>query len=253
MLNLGEMVPSMVVPKHILVKAIREVPASVYDAQNEEEVLLLRHKHKRQERQKLTIEFTRDPALIHQYCRLYNDECRIVPEFVEAEQELNRKSHILVVRQGDLVVGGGRLFVTSPRKNKELPLELEDFRVADHFPELTLKQMTYGEISRLVVLPDFRGEEMLKDIIVNMHRKCVSQGVDVLFAAAPLINVRSYRKISRSIGIKEVGIVMDIEIPPYPGFEEVKDYLFRAVIDRNDVDYEQFASSFAEGVLLESV
>lgn len=253
MLNLGEAVPSMVVPKHILVKAIKEVPASVYDAQNEEEVLLLRHKHKGYEKQKLSIEFTRDPALIHQYYRIYNQECRIVPEFLEAEQELNRISHILVVRQGKVVVGGGRLFVTSPRKNKELPLELEDFRLADHFPELTERQMTYGEISRLVVLPDFRGEEMLRDIIVNMHRKCVAQGVDVLFAAAPLINVRSYRKISKSIGIKEVGIRTDIEIPPYPGFEEIKDYLFRAVIDKNDVDYEQFTSSFVEDPLLESV
>lgn len=211
------------------------IASTAIDGAGEEE-LFRRYKRIPKKKQNPTIEFTREPTLIHQYLEIYHSECRIIPEFLEAEEEYNSRSQILVVRVGNLVVGGGRLFVVTPRTRKKLLLELAGFTLDKCFPDLENKQMTYAEISRLVLLPDFRGEDVLRKIFVQLHRKCVALGVDIFFAAAPLANVRSYRKILKSIGVTEAEVHLHIEIPPDPGFEEIKDYLLSA---KNNKQYQK--------------
>jgi hypothetical protein len=183
----------------------------------------------------LAYEFTRDPALLHQYRELYESECRVVslPSFYAAENDYNQKSHILVVRQGKLCVGGGRLSVRTPRQPNSLPLEINGFRLRDYFPELEQKQMRYGELSRLVILPDFRTGDVTREIFRNMYRKSLALDLDMVYAAAPLVNVRSYKNQCLAVGLKEPRVHLDIEVPPYPGHEEVKDYLFSVVVEKS--------------------
>ncbi len=237
MLDLSETVPSTVVPQHILVKAIREVPTSVFDAQNEEEVLALRHRHKRQNRQALTFEFSRDPALLHQYFRLYESECRVVdvPQFCNAEEEYNRKGHIIVVRKGNQCIGGARISVRSPRNPAPLPLEIGNFRLDSLFPELCAKEMHYAELSRLVLLPEFRTGDITRELFYHFYRKSLAIGIHMMFAAAPLSNARMYRVNCKAVGLRQTTIHTEIDLPPYPGFEDVKDYLISAVIEQNAV------------------
>lgn len=183
----------------------------------------------------ITFEFTRDPVLLHQYRELYERECRVayhVPGFREAESKYNSKSHILVVRRGNLCIGGGRLSIRTPRKTDPLPLELDGFKLEDALPELKHKQMRYGEFSRLVLLPEFRDGDTTLMMWRHFYRKCVALNLDVVFAAAPLPNLRSYRKNTTMIGIKESQIHMDIDIPLYPSHEYVKDYLLSMVVDK---------------------
>lgn len=197
-----------------------------------EEGLAMRFGRKGKPKLALTYEFTRDPGLLHQYYRIYNAECRVVnmPEFRMAEDKYNKRSEIMVVRLGNLVVGGARITIRTPRLDEPLPLEIGEFRLNSVFPELTTKQMRYAEFSRLAVLPDYRGADVLREIIINVYRRCVALDINYIFAAAPLVNGRSYRQICKAIGLNEAAVHMHVDIPPAPGFEEVKDYLFSVVI-----------------------
>lgn len=207
------------------------VSVPLFDGESEE-ALALRFGRKAPVKHALVYEFTREPDLLHQYFRVYQSECRMIPEFLKDEEEYNRKSHILVVRDGNLVVGGARLFIKSPRLQKKFLLELAGFDLNAHFPELDAKQMRYAELSRLVLLPDYRKMNILKEVLFHIGRKCVSMNLDVFFAAAPMTNVRFYKMICNGFGYSNATVHQGIDIPPDPGFEEVKDYLFSVWRDR---------------------
>jgi len=182
----------------------------------------------------LRFEFTTDPRLLGQYREMYERECRVafhIPGFREAETMHDRKAHILIVRHGDQCVGGGRFSVRTPEQLDPLPLELDGFRLEDHFPELASGQLSYGEFSRLVLLPEFRGGDITLEMWRHFHRKCVALNVAMVYAAAPLANLRAYRKNTLAIGLKDTVIHRGIEIPPYPSREYVKDYLLSIVIE----------------------
>jgi len=218
------------VPGAVVVNAIPD-----FNSESEES-LALRYGRPAKKLEELTFEFTRDPALLHQYRNLYESECRVVfeiPQFRDAEEEYNHKSYILIARQGKLCVGGGRLTVSTPRKPQSLPLEINNFRLRDHFPSLEQKQMRYGELSRLVLLPEFRTGSITRQLFRGMYRKSLALDLDMVFAAAPLVNVRTYRQHCLAIGLKEAKVHLDVQVPPYPTFEEVKDYLFSVVVDKS--------------------
>jgi len=217
-----------------------------------EEPLSLRHtRHSRRAKysEKLTFEFTRDPALLHQYFRIYESECRVLnnnPDYKIAEQEYNNKSHIVVARMGNFCVGGARLTVSSPRQPQKLPVEINGFKLTDFFPHLEQKQMRYGELSRLVLLSEFRTGDIARQMFSHLYRKAVALQLDIGFAAAPLINIRAYKLNFLALGLNESKIHYDIHVPPYPGFEEVKDYLLSLVVDRSQFqgeDLEQLKDS----------
>lgn len=210
-----------------------------------EEALVQRYSRQPKLREDLVFEFTRDPALLHQYYRIYEKECRVIthiPGFREAEKEYNRKGHIVVARIGNLCIGGARLSVRTPRQTKPLPMEMNGFNLHKHFPQLEQKQMRYGELSRLVLLPEFRDGDIARRMFVHLYRKAAALGLDIGFAAAPLLNIRAYRLSFMALGLRESDIHFDIEVPPYPGFEEVKDYLLSLVVDKSLVKDEDLAA-----------
>lgn len=227
MSGLVEGVPLTAVTAEVFVPAV--IP--VFDGESEE-ALALRYSQKPRQKPSLVYEFTRDPELLHQYYRIFNSQCRVVSslEYLEKEEQYNKRSHIMVVREGNLVVGGARITINTPRQNHPLPLEIGEFRLTSLFPDLEAKQQRYAEFSRLAVLPDYRGADVLRQIIINVYRKCVALDIHYIFAAAPLVNGRSYRQICKAIGLTDAKVYMDIDIPPAPGFEEVKDYLFAVEI-----------------------
>src|SRR5262245_61680552 len=86
-------------------------PPSAYDLERE---AMLVQRYSRKPLPPLTFEFTRDPALLHQYYRLRENEFNSVMKLTDysgAENEYDRKGHIMVVRTGNQVVGGARINV----------------------------------------------------------------------------------------------------------------------------------------------
>lgn len=176
----------------------------------------------------LTFEFTREPDFLHQYYKIrevaYNSVWNLT-HFSGAENESDRKGHILVVRQGNFCVGGIKLNLKSPRKTDLLPIETGDFRLEKHFPELQRHQMTYGQFSGFALLQEYHGGEITIEIMRRLLGKSYALNIDVLFAACPLLNARLYKQYACTIGFKDIKVHHDIELPLDPTTEGIRLYL----------------------------
>ncbi len=204
----------------------------------DEDALKRRFSRLRPIKLELVYEFTKDPALLHQYHEIYEREFRTVHDansYHTVEDDHDRRAHILVVRRGNFCVGGARINITSPRQPHPLPIEIGDFKIDDHFPQLRQKELSYGQLGRFCLLPEFRGGMITRMMFWHIHRKSVALGLSELFGTATKIGVRSYKRDCRAIGL-EAKIHPDIELPTYPMCDEIKFFLISAQLDKKPLE-----------------
>jgi hypothetical protein len=184
----------------------------------------------------LVFEFTRDPALLGQFYRIYENEFKAVlkADYHHADSDKHdRDGHFLIVRRENLCVGGARLSVKTPQHLDLLPIEMGDFRIENYFPHLRQKQMRYGQIGRLCLLPEFRGGAITRMMFWHFFRKVVALDLDVIFATAPLVIARGHMRHFVAMGLTEAKIHHDITLPLYPMCEEIRFYLVSVVVDKS--------------------
>ncbi len=183
----------------------------------------------------LVFEYTRDPDLLRQYYRMYEQRFQLIHsawQYRHAEEdEHDRRAHILIARRGRQCVGGARLSIKTPSKPDALPVELGDFRVARFFPELEERGLSVCQASRFAVLAEYGGGELIRLLQWHLTRKMIGLGMNMFFATAPMSNARVYRKYCRSLGYRNIRIHLDIEIPRYPMCDNIKFYLISGVLD----------------------
>jgi predicted GNAT family N-acyltransferase len=191
----------------------------------------LRASQSADETAELTFEFTRDPVLLRQYHAIYEREFRAVHNapYQHVEDEHDRRAHILVARRGEICVGGARLSAKTPRKPELLPIEIDGFRIEDHFPYLG--QKSYGQLGRVCLLPELRDGTATRVMFWYIQRKAVALGLAELFGTATLVGTRTYKRHCRALGL-DASIYRDIELPTYPMCEELKFYLIKSVLDK---------------------
>lgn len=179
----------------------------------------------------LTFEFTRDAALLRQYHAIYEREFRAVHNapYQHIEDEHDRRAHILVARRGDTCVGGARLSVKTPRRPDLLPIEMDGFRIENHFPYLG--QKSYGQLGRVCLLPELRDGTATRVMFWHIHRKAVALGLAELFGTATLVGTRTYKRHCRALGL-DAAIYLDIELPTYPMCDDLKFYLIKSTLDK---------------------
>jgi len=212
----------------------QSVTLSSFDPESEE-ALVLRYGRKKQQQERLIFEFSRDPALIHQYYRIYEQEFKSVLHadyHHHDNDEHDQKGHFLIVRRGKLCVGGARLNTKTPRQPELLPIEMDGFKLEDHFPDLKHKEVSYGQIGRLCVLPEYRGGAVTRLMMWHLYRKSVALGLETIFATAPLIIARGHMKSSIAMGLKHTKVHLDIKLPEYPMCEGIRFYLMSVGLDK---------------------
>ena len=200
----------------------------------------------------LVYEFTRDPGYLHQYY-LLREKMYIrtwgLKNFEAPEDEYDRQSHIIIARRGNHVVGGGRLTVAGPRKETLLPLEDEDFRLKDLFPEMGLEYCKYAELSRMAVEPEFHGGECTKALFEHMYRKLSALKVAYWFALAPSPSARMYRRMFNSLGL-DLTIWRETEVPQRDGYEGIKmNLLSVSIMDTNQQEANSKKTADNAGIL----
>lgn len=200
----------------------------------------------------IIIEFSRDPSLLRQYYRIRDQEFRSVwgvKSFCDSESEYDRLGHIMIVRIGNLCIGGLRLNIKSPRKPKPLPMEIKDFWLENHFPELSRKQMTYAQTSAFALLPEFCDKKVSCEMIRRVIKKAAALNSSMLFGTSPLVNSILYRQTCVLMGLKNTQIREDIVLPPYPYLEEIKLYLISIPVmdleNNHAIDHEDFTDENA--------
>lgn len=183
----------------------------------------------------IQFEFTRDPALLKQFYRIYENEFKAVLNADyrhDPDDEHDRDGLFLLGRQGDQCIGGARLSVKTPQHPALLPIEMNDFRIEDLFPHLRQKQLSYAQIGRLCLSPEFRGGSATRMMFWHFFSKAVALDLDMIFATAPRIIARGHMKHFAAMGLKEAKIHQDILLPPYPMCEEIRFYLISVVVDK---------------------
>jgi hypothetical protein len=172
----------------------------------------------------VSYDFTDDAGLIHQYCRLREEMFISVwglKHFSGQKDRYDDISHIMVARRGLHVVAGGRLTIASAMHPVTLPMEGPDLSLQAMFPEFNLAKGTYGEFSRLAILPEFRAGDIFPEIARRFIRRAIAEGVDYAFNLAPLPLARNYRQTMNLFGLSW-NIRSDIPVPPREEYEGIK-------------------------------
>jgi hypothetical protein len=172
-------------------------------------------------------EFTRDPALIHQYFEIRSRLFISVWGLKEChgtKDEFDNANEMLIARQGRLCVGGARFTFATPEEPSMLPLEKSGLNVKDLFPDLDLDNCKYGECSRFVVLPEFRTREISHQMQYHVVQEHIRNGASYGFWMAPLVVARNYRQTVGSFGIP-CTIRTDIQVPEKDEYEGIKMYI----------------------------
>jgi hypothetical protein len=175
----------------------------------------------------ITYEFTKDKGLLHQYYVLREQMFVNVwglTHFSGEEDAIDKRSHILVARKGNQVVGGLRLTVKTPRLKAGLPVEGEDFNLSKELPSLSLENLKYGEISRLVQLPEYTNTDCMVELCKNLRRKSVALGLQYVFCIAPKALCKRYKMICRVINLSVVSLD-EVIIPDREGYEGISMHL----------------------------
>ena len=213
-------IPEEVIPK----KPGRVSSKAAYYAQVPESVLARKSLRSTRLQEKVVFEFSTDPGLIHQYCSMRENMFISVwglKHFSGVKDRFDDTSYLMVARKGLLVIGGGRLTVSTAAQRMAMPLEGPDFVLADVFPELDLKSHTYGEFSRLAILPEYRAGNVFPELAKRFISKAVAEGVDFAFNMAPLPLARSYRQAMQMFGMSWK-ICNHIVVPDREEYEGIK-------------------------------
>lgn len=177
----------------------------------------------------LVLETAASTEIIDAYRSLVRAECRfsLEPGDQAREQALDARSLFLTVRHGDTCVGGARLTLRRSGDDRPLPMETDGLDLAARFPNLIAEDFRYCELTRLVLRPEFRSGSVTALILGRLHAIAAAEGTHTMFAAAPIGNVRLYRRLAAAMGLRHSQIHDDIEIPPYPCGSPIRDVLLR--------------------------
>ena len=171
----------------------------------------------------LTYEFTKDPALLQQYYiireRCYKEVWGL-KVFSGAEDEHDRKGHILIVRNKNRVVGGGRLVIRSVDSFDRLPLETENLLLEEVLHGFDLKGKIFGEIGRIAVLPEFRGGKAATIGIYLIGLAKMHQ-CNYLATVAPLEQAKKYKLIAEQLNM-DVQIIDSVIIADRPYYNKIE-------------------------------
>lgn len=166
----------------------------------------------------IRFEFSKKPQLLAQYYKIreacFRKELGL-ESFDGSEEEDDRAGHILIAMDVDRCIGGAR-FSGSPASNPtRLPMEGDDFVLEKIFPELA--QQSYGQWTRLCLLPEYRTTEMLRDQCRAMVRGSVELNYSYGFNVAGLARARLYKRLHTVLGY-DYKIYDQIGIPAEQGF-----------------------------------
>lgn len=148
---------------------------------------------------KVVFEFTRAVDYLHQYGLLRSRLHGKVVAPIQGDP-LDRHSHILVMRKDNLVVGGARLTIKTPRSRHLLPLEHNDFLLEKVFPDYDLAHTKYAELSGLVTLQEFASCVNNEKIAQHILRKVRSSGVRYVFIEASAPQARHFADMFAALG-----------------------------------------------------
>jgi len=205
----------------------------------------------------LVFEFTNDRGLLHQYYRLREIMYRKVfntDKFVGEEDVHDRLSHILIARRGRLCVGGCRLTIREADEDFLLPMENADFKLRNIFPNLPLRKLRQGEISRFAIMDEDEDKLEIMGLLSQLIiEKCNNSELGYVFLKSSLPMARNWRKIGQTLcGLKKMRICTEVKVPANPIHPEITWYLTEiplAAAENIPTPYEEVLTSHIDSLV----
>ena len=174
--------------------------------------------------------FTKDLKLLSSYFQIRRDsyyhDKHMRGLFNHGEPDLyDYQSDLLVAHIDGEVIGGARLARTNPEHRLLLPTEDDDFSYQNALPEYCLDRVSYGEVDRLVIIPESRGKHQhyTEQLLLRLYARAVDLELKYLFAHPTFLGCRLYRHLLGSLDLNPI-IRPDI-ILNSPKYDNVPMYL----------------------------
>jgi len=192
-------------------------------------------------KERISYGFTKNPYDLNQYYTIREDvytshfklQDYSTHEDIYDEQEFTK---ILVIKDGEKIVGGARIIFHYKNSGTLLPFETMDFQLANELPQYNLKNKSYCEVDRTALLPEYRQGGIGEKIVELATIESKLSGADYLFTIGPAIQVRNNRRHCYNLGINFK--VLDNVPPEHPSYEGKRMYL--TVTDLNKVKLERY-------------
>ncbi len=176
------------------------------------------------EPEQVVYEMTRDAGYLHQYFRLRQEMFIHIwglEHFNGTKDEYDDQSDIMVARRGNHVIGGCRLTFHNAHASNRLPMEKSDFVLAEHLKDIPFSDVTYVEISRMAILPEFQNSVVLLELSRQLLKRGAEMKARYAFTLAPTTLARNYRKAASLFGLKWE-IRNDIQVPDREEYEGIR-------------------------------
>jgi len=209
-----------------------------FDSESED-AMALRFGKPSKKRNEWVFEFTRDPGLLHQYhliCQREAEKAFDDVSYLADKKADDRRDSILIVRRGNFCVGGARISTKSPRQPYPLPLEIDGFAIAEHFPVWEQQQKRYGQISGFCLLEEFRSVDIEHRMLQQLYRKMVALNLNVIFTLSEATDTQTNSWNYTAMGLNDVKIHQDINLSVYPPYAGRSLCLMSGEIDAALVD-----------------
>lgn len=155
--------------------------------------------------------------------------------FYGGPDKYDKDAITLIAHKSGVCVGGARLIVNNNiNSDYLLPMETKDFKLKNLFPELELENKTYAELSRFVVLDNYRDNKCSSEICKNLVGiKAASLDINYIFCVTAPQLARISGITFRRLGIP-FEVQKNIKVPDLPTYEGHKMVL--SLIDLTNIN-----------------
>ncbi|SIS47548.1 hypothetical protein [Neptunomonas antarctica] len=182
-------------------------------------------------------EISNNPFFLSQYYKIREDCFRsdlCLSDFNGSKDEYDMLGQILIIREGDLCLGGARLNGRKQGDTVRLPMESETFELRDVCSDILLDNNSYCQWSRLAIDPKFRKRVNFSLLCEKMLAEAIKLGYLYSFNVTGSVRTRFFQKIHRSLGFS-YHTLSHVDIHAEDGFEDLPHLLGVARLDKKPV------------------
>lgn len=174
----------------------------------------------------ITYTFSRQSYDLKEYANLvlehYKKDLKLDLSKHQMSDDLHKidfNEHVLIVKDGDRVIGGSKLIFTHQNNPLRLPLESDSFRVKDILPD-NFGSYSYCELARLVLHPSYRSKEHLTKVVNKLADFAVQRRCGMFVLMAPPLNAILYRRVCKTLNLP-MQIRNDIEVEQKAAYRQL--------------------------------
>jgi hypothetical protein len=181
-----------------------------------------------------------DHHLVQEYFSLRNKAFKEqwgLSSFSSGEDQYDKDAIIIIAHKNGICLGGGRLIIHEVDSGLLLPIETDNFRLINIFPELGLDRCKYAALSRVAIINECRNGQYSKELYRQLTIKSYSLGLSYVFCVTKMQLARASRINLRKIGLP-FEIKTEIKVPDLPTYEGHQ--MFLSLIDLTKVSTTEY-------------